>query len=133
MTPEQKAQRMREVFDAFARQDMQKLSEIIAEDVKWHEPPGTRIGGDYNGREDVFNRLFATVPQDWDEFVFDIHEVLSNGEHTLALANWQGRSKHTGKTYHDHMVFAGHIDDQGRLREAWAAWNTVQLKEALGE
>ena len=107
--------------------------EIIADDVKWHEPPGTRIGGDYNGRDDVFNRLFSTVPRDWDEFVFDVHDVLSNGEHTVLLANWRGRSKHTGNTYHDTMVFTAHIDDQGKMREAWASWNTAQLREALGE
>ena len=132
MTPEQKAQRLRECFDAFAAGDMQKLSEIIAEDVKWHEPSGTRLGGDYNGREDVFGRLFGTVDQDWDDFVFDIHAVLSDGEHTVALSNWRGKSKHTGKTYHDRMVLTTHMDDQGRIREAWAAWNTAQLNEALG-
>ncbi len=101
--------------------------------IKWHEPPGTRLGGDYNGRDDVFGRLFAAVPQDWDEFVFDTHDILSNGEHTVALLNWSGKSKHTGKSYKDHVVFTAHIDDNGRLTESWAAWNTVQLKEALGD
>ena len=133
MTPEQKAQRLREGIEAFVRQDMEKVAEVIGEDVKWHEPPGTKVGGDYNGRDDVFNRLFSTVPRDWAEFAFDVHSVLSDGEHTVALLNWQGRSKHTGKVYTDHVVLTTHMDDDGVIRESWAAWNTVQLKEALGE
>ena len=132
MTPEEKARRLREGFDAFKRQDMAKMSEIIAADVKWHEQPGWKLGGDYNGRDDVFNRLFASVPQYWDEFGFEIHDVLSNGEHTVALANWRGKSKLTGKTYEDHVVLTAHIDDQGVVRESWSAWNTHQLQEAVG-
>ena len=126
MTPEEKAERLREGFDTFARQDVDDLSRYLADDVTWNEPSGSRIGGDYAGRKDVAERLFATVPKDWEEFSFDIHDVLYSAEHTMVLANWQGRSRHTGNSYHDHLIFMAHVGDDGLIRDVWATWSTAE-------
>ena len=46
-------------------QDMENIAKIIAGDVKWHESPGTSVGGDYNGWADILGGSFDRVRQDW--------------------------------------------------------------------
>ena len=78
----------------------------------------------------MVDHLFATVPKDWDEFTFDIHDVLYSEEHAMVLANWHGKSKHTAKIYHDHLILMAHLDDDGMIRDVWASWTTAQPPEA---
>ena len=36
-----------------------------------------------------------------------------------------------GKTYQDQQVFVFHVNDQGKVSEAWVASDTEQLKKSL--
>ena len=134
MTPTEKEDRMRQALDAISQRDRESLSDILTDDVIWIEPPGTSLGGEHHGRENVFKSVFARFWQDWDEFVYEIHEVLSKGHHTVAVARWTGRSKHTGKTYEDYTMLETHLEDDGKIHKARSyRRDPAQLKEALGE
>lgn len=127
MNPQEKAEILREAFNAFANQDVEDLSKYISEYVTWHEPSGSRIGGSYSGRNDVVERLFATIPNDWEEFTFDIHDVLYSEQHAMVLANWHGKSKHTGKAYNDRLILMAHIDNDGLVEDVWASWTAADM------
>ena len=134
MTPAEKEERMRQALDALSNKDVETLSDIFAEDLIWIEPPGTSLGGEYHGRDNVFKHVFARLGRDWDEYSFDAHEVLSKGHHTIAVARWTGRSKHIGKTYEDYTILETHLEDDGKIHKARVyRRDPGQLKEALGQ
>ena len=134
MTPAEKEQKMRQALDALSSKDLDTLSDIFAEDLIWIEPPGTSLGGEHHGRDEVFKHVFDRFWQDWEEFSYDIHEVLSKGHHTVGVARWRGQSKHTGKTYEDYTMLETHLEDDGKIHKARVyRRDPGQLKEALGE
>jgi uncharacterized protein len=99
---------------AFEERDRQALLELIDEDAQWHVFGDSAMAGTVRGRDEIWERFFA--PQ-WDTpRQMEIHDVLDNGEHVVALGevsfpgeDGEVRFK-TVEVYHH----AG-----GRLTERW--------------
>ena len=133
MSPEEKAQRLRDLYAAFGRRDLGAVRACFAPDAVWHEVGRDEHAGTYHGPDEILKSIVSSVPQDWSEFGVELHDVLSNGEHTVALVNWRGLSKHTGQSYSGHSVQVAHIDDEGKLAEVWVIWEDPdQLRAAHG-
>lgn len=133
MSPDEKAQRLRDLYAAFGRRDIGAVRDFFADTVVWHEAGRDEHAGTYHGPDEILQRVVSTVPKDWSEFSVELHDVLSNGEHTVALVNWRGVSKHTGQAYSGHSVQVAHIDDAGKLAEVWVIWeDPEQLRAAHG-
>lgn len=109
--------RMRQGFDAYAKADMATLSEMFDESVAWHQPPGSyALSGDYAGRDNVFG-MFGTAIQLTDgTFSVDVHDVLANDEHGVALVRLTG--KRGDRELDANSTFVYHLED-GRIVEAW--------------
>jgi uncharacterized protein len=108
---------IRRGFDAFSNGDMDVLrTEVFAPDVKYHIPGKSPFSGDYNGIDEVlgfFGRLFEYTG---GTFRVELHDVLANDEHGVALA--PGSGKRDGKTLQDNGVLVFHIKD-GKVTEVW--------------
>lgn len=107
MSPTEKTASIRAAYDAFNKRDYAKLEERYADDILWHF-----TGGDVRGRKNVIaygkeqvERLGAKL---------EPHDVLVNDQHAIALLSYTAK----GKTYK--LVHVSHIDDDGRLTEAWS-------------
>ena len=61
---------VRAVFDAFARRDRERLSELITDDMEFHAVTAEVAGreGPYRGREGM-DQYFDDVEATWDEIV----------------------------------------------------------------
>lgn len=109
---------LRREYDAFARNDLDALVRIFSDDVVYHLPGAGPLSGDHRGREAVF-RLF-----DVDRgaaFTSEIHDVLANDRHVIALTHVHGRR--ADRTLDDITVHVVHVID-GRITEAWIfPWN----------
>lgn len=51
----------KKAHQAFARADMDTLTQMITEDSVWHSPGKSQISGDFRGREAVFGGFFAKM------------------------------------------------------------------------
>ena len=128
MTPDQKIASVRKGYAAFARGDMATVSQQFTDDVVWHARGSTKYGGDFKGKSAVLGYL-AMIPQDFEEFKLDVHDVVASDQHVVVLVTSTSRRK--GKTYEDRAVHIHHVNDEGKTTETWFATDTEQLKEAL--
>ena len=105
----------RKGFEAFGAGDMATLDTIFADDAVWHSSGTGIVSGDFVGKQAVFGS-FAVIPQETDSFSQDIHAVMADDDHTVALVN--ATATRRGATIEIAQVFVFHIDD-GKVKEAW--------------
>jgi ketosteroid isomerase-like protein len=99
---------------AFKERDRQALLSLIAEDAQWHIFGDSAFAGTVRGREDTWETFFA--PQWHTPRQLQVHDVLDNGEHIVALgevafAEADGELRFKTVEIHDHA--------DGRLTERW--------------
>jgi ketosteroid isomerase-like protein len=108
---------VREGFAAFGRGDMDALrNQYWTNDIRYHVPGRSPLAGDYEGPEQViqaFARLFELTG---GTFSFELHDVLANDEHVVALLST--RAERAGKQLTDNLTTTFHIRD-GKVSEAW--------------
>ena len=85
MTEHTNVELTRRAYDAFAKGDLAALSELIADDVTWHVRGVGPLSGDYHGRDEVFAFFGRLAEETAGTFRLDVHDVLANDEHTVAL------------------------------------------------
>ena len=107
---------VRKGYAAFATGDMQTLGELFAEDVVWNTPGNNPLAGTRKGQQEVFELFGKVAELTGGNFSLDIHDVLANDEHTVALVTAKGSRE--GKTIEDHQAHVFHIQD-GKVTEYW--------------
>jgi ketosteroid isomerase-like protein len=125
---DQKIQNVRDAFDAFKRGDMKALSDAWTDDIVWHGRGTTKFGGEFKGKEAVAG-MIAQYPAEFQDITLDIHDIMANDKHVVALAN--STFKRNGKAYADQLVYIFHVNDQGKTTEAWLIGDSELLKKAL--
>ena len=106
---------VRRGFEAFSAGDMATLDAIMADDVVWHSPGAGVIAGDFVGKPAVFGS-FALIPQETDAFSQEIHAILADDEHAVALVN--ATATRRGNTATIAQIFVFHVED-GKAKEVW--------------
>ena len=100
-------------------------------DVVWHEAGRHEHSGTFHGIDAVLKAVAGSAQESWQSFSLDVHDVLSNGAHTVALVNWQGTSKRDGQGYSGHSVLFAHLNAAAKLAKVWVIWeDPAQLEQA---
>jgi uncharacterized protein len=117
------------MHEAFNEGDYATALSALASDVEWHAPPGLTIGEEvYRGREEV-QRGLALWLDAWEEYRFDVTEVLDCGDQVLVTGTQSGRGRGSGidvrlPTFHVYTLRNGQVigmrtfDDRSRALEA---------------
>jgi ketosteroid isomerase-like protein len=108
---------MKRGYAAFAGGDLDTLKELFADDIVWHNPGESIISGDYKGRDEVFAFFGKLVQETGGTFRLDIHDILANDEHAVALA--RVHAERNGKVEDQNVVHVFHVKD-GKVTEFWA-------------
>ncbi|MGB9111372.1 MAG: nuclear transport factor 2 family protein [Acidimicrobiales bacterium] len=109
---------VRRGYDAFSKGDFAALGDVFADDVVWHVAGPGPLAGDYEGRDAVYG-LFAELMKQTDgNFRLDVHDVLANDDHAVALVTASGTRG--GKSLESQNAHVFHMRD-GRVSEYWAA------------
>jgi uncharacterized protein len=111
------AELVRKGYDAFIAGDMEWMNEHLDENVVWHNPGNNALSGDYRGREQVLALFARTVQHFLPEF--DVHDVVANDDHAVALLTLKARRLDNDATYEGRGVQIFHIDANGRALETW--------------
>lgn len=125
---QQKVERVRQAFEAFQRGDLQTVGDSFTEDAVWHGRGSTKFGSDFKGKQATLANIMEYA-QTFQNIKQDVHDILASDSHVAALVT--ATVSRNGKTYEDHQVFVFHVNDQGKVTEAWIASDTEQLKKAL--
>jgi ketosteroid isomerase-like protein len=103
----------RAIFDAMNTGDMEVADAALADDVVWHV-----IGSDdpIVGKEAVL-ASFAGMDEAGIDFSGELHDVVANDEHTIALVT--ARVTRDGETFEYRTTEILHVAD-GKVTERWA-------------
>jgi uncharacterized protein len=105
-------------YVAFATGDLATMTELIADDVTWHVTGAGPLSGTYHGRDDVFGLFARLAEETGGTFRLDIHDVLANDEHAIALCTLS--ATRGGKSMEVPVANVHHIRD-GKVTEFWGA------------
>ncbi len=108
---------LRRGFAAFTAGDLTTLGDMFADDAIWHVPGRNRFSGDYEGKAAIF-QYFGEFIQDMDSFEQDLHALLADDEHGVALVKVTATRGDDRLEANNVLVF--HIDD-GLATEVWLA------------
>ncbi len=105
---------IKKMYEAFVRGDYKStLTELLSEDVVWHLPGAAPLSGDHRGRDAVF----AAMGQFDGSVQLELHDVLANDEHAVALL--RARGSREGKEYNALEIDVFHIRE-GKVTEFWS-------------
>ena len=107
---------LRNGYAAFEKGDLDTLRGMFSADIVWHSPGRGPLAGDYRGIDQVFGLFGRVVELSGGTFRNDIHDVLADDEHAVALVTAHGQRE--GKTLEDNQAHVFHVTD-GIVTEVW--------------
>jgi ketosteroid isomerase-like protein len=121
---------VRKGYDAFAAGDMDWLNEHFADDIAWHTSGRNPLAGDHMGKQAVFELFAKSVEMTNGTFRLELHDVLANDEHGVALVVATG--ERNGRRLEDRQVHVLHIAGD-KVTEFWGhAGDQYALDEFFG-
>lgn len=122
--------RIRDGYAAFATGDFAVLTDLFAEDLLWHLGGRSQLAGDYRGREAVFGLFGKLMEVTGGSFRLDVHAVLADDEHAVALVF--ATASRDGRSITDNDAHVFHMRD-GKVVEFWtAATDQYAFDELIG-
>lgn len=67
--------------------------------MHWTEAEGFPYGGTYIGPDAVLQNVFVKLGSEWDGFAATPHELVADGDTVVALGEYSGAFKATGKRF----------------------------------
>jgi ketosteroid isomerase-like protein len=104
-------------YAAFERGDMAALTELFSPDVVWHLPGNNQLAGTHRGRDAVFATFAKTAQVSGGTFKVELHDVIANDEHVVALTRATGN--HGGRSLDSNDADVYHMKD-GKVTEMWS-------------
>src|SRR5262245_22379764 len=115
-----------------ARGDPEVIRQVLASDVRWEVVDGFPYGGVYVGLDRVLGEFFGRLFTDFDEFVANGTDFFESGDHVIALGNYSGRVRKSGKRFTARFAHVWTLQG-GRIVRLQQCADTVQLARALAD
>ncbi len=105
-------------FAALGSGDTRAAANLMSDDAVWHTGGRGRFAGDFEGKEAIVDSLdrFGAAT---DSITDDLHAVLADDEHTVALNN--STVTRGDQTLNQSNIFVFHITG-GRITEVWLSF-----------
>ena len=91
--------KIKAVYDAFAKGDIPSVLEILSADIEWTEAEGFPYGGTYRGPRAVLEGVFMRLGSEWNGFAAVPHDFVDGGDAVVALGKYSGTYKATNKSF----------------------------------
>jgi len=90
---QQDVRTVRSAYDAFNRKDIPGVLALYDPQIEWIEAGGGRSpAGTFRGSQSVANEVFATVPQNFDDFRAEPEQFIDAGEHVVVVGRFRGKA-----------------------------------------
>jgi len=90
---------VRGVYSAFAVGDIPSVLAALSPTIRWTEAEGGPYGGVSVGPGAVLENVFMKLGSEWDGFAAVPHEFVAEGATVVALGEYSGTYKATGKSF----------------------------------
>jgi ketosteroid isomerase-like protein len=118
---------VRQLYEA--RGNLDTIRQLLAPDIRWEVVEGFPYGGVYTGLDNVLNDFFGRLFQDFESFVAAGSEFFESGDHVIALGNYTGRAKASGKEFTARFAHVWTLQG-GKIIRLQQCADTVQLTRA---
>ena len=89
---------IRNLYQAFAEGDVPTVMQSLDPNIEWTEAEGFPTGGTYRSPEAVLQSVFMPLVTEWDDFRVAANDFIDAGERIVALGDYSGSYKATGKS-----------------------------------
>jgi len=117
MTDHPNAAATRAAIEAFSKGDVETMAASLADDAVWHVPGSNRFSGEFHGKAAVLGRFQQMGEAGLRTTIDEIHEVVGNDEHVVALVRISIGSADASASAN--AVWVMHVAD-GTMLEFWA-------------
>ena len=90
---------IRSVYAVLARGEVPTFLAMLAPNVSWTQAEGFPSGGTYLGPDAVLQGVFMRFAMEWDGFVAVPEEFVVQGGTVVALGEYRGTYKRTGRRF----------------------------------
>ena len=90
---------VRNAYNAFAVGDIPSVLGILSPTIRWTEAEGGPYGGVSVGPAAVLENVFMKLGGEWDGFAVVAREFVADGSTVVALGEYSGTYKATGKSF----------------------------------
>jgi uncharacterized protein len=119
---------VRRLYQARGNPDV--VRQVLAPDVRWEVVQGFPYSGVYVSLDDVLRNFFGRLFQDFETFVAVGSEFFESGDRVIALGNYSGRAKATGRDFTARFAHVWTVQG-GRIIRLQQCADTVQVVRAL--
>ena len=103
--------KIKAVYDAFARGDILSVLEVLSADIDWTEAEGFPYGGTYHGPKAVLEGVFMRLGSEWEGFAAVPDEFIDAGDTVVVLGKYSGKYKKTGKSFQANFAHVWKMQD----------------------
>lgn len=121
---------IRNLYIAFGRGDIPAVLGAMAPEVSWTEAEGFPYGGVYTGPDAVLQNVFMKVGAEWDGFTVVPREFVAQGDVVVALGEYSGTYKATGKRFTAPFAHVWKLRD-GKITTFHQHTDTAVVQRAL--
>jgi hypothetical protein len=91
---------LRAGYAAFNRQDIPGVIELFDENIEWTEPEWTygSFSGTMRGRDQVVQRVFGPIAENFESFELDPREYYGEGDTVIVIGSFRLRPKSVNQT-----------------------------------
>lgn len=119
------------MYESFAEEDIDAVTATWDPSIELREPEGIVGGGTLRGHDEILEKLFAGLADDWTDVAVIPQRFVDGGNTVVALTTWSGTYIETGKS----VEFRGaHVFDfDGEKIVRWTSYADTALFNAALE
>jgi uncharacterized protein len=121
---------VRAIYESYERGDFLAAFERFSEDIEWFGPPDVSNSGFAQGHEGVRQSLSTWIGT-WDEYRFELRELIDAGDQVLAVGWHSGRGKGSGVEVSEEIFSVWTVRTGKAVRQQMFR-DRAQALEALG-
>ena len=123
-------ERIEALYASFARGDVPGVLGALHPAIEWTEAAGFPYGGTYVGPQAVLDGVFMKLATEWEGFAAVPSEILVDGDTVVALGEYSGTWRGTGKSFRAPMVHVWRFRD-GAIVAFQQHTDTVLVQAAM--
>lgn len=97
-TEKTNTERVQELYDSFAKGDIEAIRDVTNPDVELHEPKGLAGGGTHHGFDEIVENVFSKIGNEWEGVSVVPERYVEDDDTVVVLLTWSGTSIKTGKS-----------------------------------
>jgi ketosteroid isomerase-like protein len=123
---------IRNLYDAFAKGDVQTVLGAMDPDIEWNEAEGFMYGGVYRGPNAILENVFMKFATEWEGFTVVADKIVDGGDgNVVGLGTYSGKYQKTGKSMSVPFAHAWEFRD-GKIVRMRQYTDTAVIARNLG-